>query len=155
MTSPMITQPGENMESFNKRLVEHFIQLSWNSGRFNLLRHIVSPDFVYHTSFVEGFRDLDGFIEYVSEVRSAIIDLDVSIEEMMAEGNRVITVCTFSGSFERPLMGMQPNHRVVSFSSISTWEIRRGKVVHQNTMVDLAELQRQMVGANNAVPLAG
>ncbi|MAD45756.1 MAG: hypothetical protein CMI02_02645 [Oceanospirillaceae bacterium] len=148
-------QPGENMESFNKRLVEHFIQLSWNSGRFNLLRHIVCPDFVYHTSFLEGFKDLEGFIQYVTEIRGAIPDLEVSIEDIMAEGNRVISVSTFSGCFEKPLMGMEPNHRVISFGGISTWEIRRGKVLHQNTLVDIAELQRQLNVEPSQVSMVG
>ncbi|WP_430459811.1 ester cyclase [Thalassolituus sp. LLYu03] len=144
------------MSDFNKRLVEHFIQLSWNTGRFNLLRHIVSHDFVYHTSFAEGFKDFDGFINYLQEIRSALPDLDVSVEDIMAEGDRVITVSTFSGSFEKPVFGMQPNGLVVSFMGISTWQIRRGKVCSQNTLVDIAELQRQLaVSSGKGIPKAG
>lgn len=144
------------MSEFNKRLVEHFIALSWNTGRFNLLRHIVSHDFVYHTSFADGFKDFDGFVDYIQDIRRAIPELDVSIEDIMAEGDRVITVSTFSGTFEQPVFGMQPNHRVVSFTGISTWQIRRGKVCSQNTLVDISELQRQlMAGKSSAMSLAG
>jgi len=143
------------MTDFNKRLVQHFIQLSWNTGRFNLLRHIVCPDFVYHCSTEEGFKDLEGFISYVTDVRAAIPDLEISVEEMMAEGNRVITVSTFSGTFENRLMGLEPNHRIISFGGISTWEIRRGKVAHQNTLIDIAELQRQLAVERSAMSLVG
>lgn len=137
------------MSEFNKRLVEHFIQLAWNTGRYNLLEHITTHDFVYHTSFSEGFMDFESFCAYIKDIRHAIPDLEVSIEEMMAEGDKVITVSTFSGSFEKPVFGMQPNGKIVSFSGISTWEVRRGKVKSQNTLVDIAELQRQLSSTSN------
>lgn len=136
---------GIAMSDYNKRLVEHFIQLSWNTGRYNLLQHLVTHDFVYHTSFAEGFKEFDGFCDYLKDIRHAIPDIDVSIEELMAEGDKVISVSTFSGSFEKPVFGMQPNGKIVSFTGISTWEVRRGKVKSQNTLVDIAELQRQLM----------
>ena len=144
------------MSEFNKRLIEHFVQLSWNTGRFHLLRHIVSHDFVYHTSFSDDFKDFDGFVQYLQEIRQALSDLEVTIEDLMAEDDRVISVSTFSGSFDRPLFGMKPNGRIVSFTGISTWQVRRGKVCSQNTLVDIAQLQRQLAaGGNTGMPMAG
>ena len=153
---PLLRQ-GYAMSDHNKQLVEHFINLYWNTGRFNLLRQIVTPDFVYHTTFAEGFKDVDSFVEYVKQIRTAIVDLDVSIEEIMAEGDRVITISTFSGSFQKPLFGFPPNNKVIGFSAVSTWEIRRGRVCSQNTLVDLAGLQRQMAQnwGNGTVRAAG
>lgn len=127
-----------------KALVEHFIRLSWNTGKFNLLQQLVTSDYVYHTSFVEGFKDFAAFSDYVKEIRNAIPDLDVSIEELMVEGDKAISVSTFSGTFEKPIFGMQPNHRIVSFGGISVWEFRRGRVCGQNTLVDISELNRQL-----------
>ena len=79
------------------------------------------------------------------------------IEEIMAEGDRVITISTFSGSFQKPLFGFPPNNKVIGFSAVSTWEIRRGRVCSQNTLVDLAGLQRQMAQdwGNGPVRAAG
>src|SRR5690606_31210512 len=110
---------GTQQVQHYKALVEHFIRLSWNTGKFNLLQQLVTPDYVYHTSFVEGFKDFAAFSDYVKEIRNAIPDLDVSIEELMVEGDKAISVSTFSGTFEKPIFGMQPNHRIVSFGGIS------------------------------------
>jgi len=143
------------MSEFNKQLIQHFIRLSWNEGRFSLLRHLVCPDFIYHTSFSEGFMDYENFTDYLRQIRHAIPDLEVSVEEIMAEGDRVITVSTFSGTFENAVFGVEPNHRIISFGGISTWTIRRGKVAAQNTLVDIAGLERQLNVRPAKVSLAG
>lgn len=139
-----MSQPNPHQTQHYKALVEHFIRLSWNTGKFNLLQQLVTPDYIYHTSFVDGFKDFSAFTDYVRDIRLAIPDLDVSIEELMVEGDKAISVSTFSGTFERPVFGMEPNNRVISFGGISVWEFRRGRVCSQNTLVDISELQRQL-----------
>ncbi len=132
------------MSSENKSLVEKHVDLSWNKGKFGLLQQIVAKGFRYQTTFKEGFRDFDGYVEYVEDIRRAVPDLEVTIEEMMAEDDKVITFSTFCGSFNKPLFGMPANGKVIAFSAASVWTIYRGKVIEQTTMVDLAGLQRQL-----------
>lgn len=132
------------MSAENKALVEKHIDLSWNKGKFGLLNQIVGKGFRYQTTFKDGYRDFDGYVEYVEDIRRAVPDLEVIIEEIMAEDNKVITFSTFCGSFNKPLFGMPANGKVIAFSAASIWIIHRGKVVEQTTMVDLAGLQKQL-----------
>jgi steroid delta-isomerase-like uncharacterized protein len=132
------------MNCENKSLVEKHIDLSWNKGRYGLLQQIVAKGFRYQTTFREGFRDFDGYVEYVESIRKSVPDLSVSIEEMMAEDNKVITFSTFCGSFQKPLFGIPANGKVIAFSAASVWVIYRGKIIEQTTMVDLAGLQKQL-----------
>jgi steroid delta-isomerase-like uncharacterized protein len=105
---------------------------------------LVGKTFRYQTTFREGFRDFDGYVEYVEDIRRSVPDLEVTIEEMMAEDDKVITFSTFCGSFNKPLFGMPANGKVIAFSAASIWTIARGKIVEQTTMVDLAGLQKQL-----------
>jgi|TARA_B110000196_G_C20930495_1_gene559685 steroid delta-isomerase-like uncharacterized protein len=132
------------MSAENKSLVEKHIDLSWNKGKFGLLNQIVGKGFRYQTTFKDGYRDFDGYVEYVEDIRRAVPDLEVIIEEIMAEDNKVITFSTFCGSFNKSLFGMPANGKVIAFSAASIWIIHRGKVVEQTTMVDLAGLQKQL-----------
>lgn len=132
------------MSAENKALVEKHIDLSWNKGKFGLLNQIVGKGFRYQTTFKDGYRDFDGYVEYVEDIRRAVPDLEVIIEEIMAEDNKVITFSTFCGSFNKSLFGMPANGKVIAFSAASIWIIHRGKVVEQTTMVDLAGLQKQL-----------
>ncbi|MGK0249326.1 MAG: steroid delta-isomerase-like uncharacterized protein [Oleispira sp.] len=128
----------------NKSLVEAYIDLSWNKGKYGLLKHIVATGFRHQTTFDDGFRDFEGYVEYVEDVRRAVPDLDVTVENIMAEDNKVITFSTFFGSFKYPLFGMPANGEIIAFSAASVWIIYCGKIIEQTTMVDLAGLQRQL-----------
>jgi steroid delta-isomerase-like uncharacterized protein len=132
------------MSSENKALIEKHIDLSWNKGKYGLLQQLVAKNFRYQTTFREGFRDFDGYVEYVEDIRRSVPDLEVSIEEIMAEDDKVITFSTFCGSFNKPLFGMPANGKIIAFSAASVWLIYRGKVIEQTTMVDLEGLQRQL-----------
>ncbi len=128
----------------NKALIEKHINLSWNKGKFGLLQQLAAKNFRYQTTFKDGFRDFDGFVKYVEDIRYAVPDLEVTVEEIMAEDNKVITFSTFCGSFNKPLFGMPANGKMIAFTAASIWVVCRGKILEQTTMVDLAGLQRQL-----------
>jgi len=132
------------MSSENKRLIEKHIDLSWNKGKYALLQQIVAKGFRYQTTFKDDFRDFDGYVEYVEDIRRSVPDLEVTVEEIMAEDDKVITFSTFCGSFNKPLFGMPANGKIIAFSAASIWTVYRGKVLEQTTMVDLAGLQKQL-----------
>ena len=135
---------GHSMSAENKALIEKHIDLSWNKGKYGLLQQIVAKGYRYQTTFKDGFRDFEGYIEYVEEIRRAVPDLEVTIEEIMAEEDKVITFSTFCGSFNKPLFGMPANGKIIAFAAASVWIVYRGKVIEQTTMVDLAGLQKQL-----------
>lgn len=135
---------GYSMSAENKALIEKHIDLSWNKGKYGLLQQIVAKGFRYQTTFKDDFKNFDDYIEYVEDIRRAVPDLEVSIEEIMAEDDKVITFSTFCGSFSKPLFGMPANGKVIAFSAASVWVISRGKVVEQTTMVDLSGLKKQL-----------
>src|SRR5690554_3972911 len=140
----MTTQEQERNRLHNKSLVEHFARLAWNSGKFNLLKQLVTAHCVCHHNNSDGFSDIDSFIDYVKAIRFAVPDLTVTSEDLVVEGNKAFSMATFSGTFERPALGRQPNNCILSFSCISAWEFRRGKVLAQNTIVDMFALRKQV-----------
>ena len=77
------------MSAENKALVEKHIDLSWNKGKFGLLNQIVGKGFRYQTTFKDGYRDFDGYVEYVEDIRGAVEDLEVIIEEITEFGEYV------------------------------------------------------------------
>lgn len=132
------------MSEHNKDLVRRHIELSWNKGKFNLLQQLVTKRFRYQTTFRDGFKNFDEYSDYVTEIRTSVPDLEVSIEEIMSEEDKVITISTFCGSFNKPLFGMPANGKVIAFSAASVWNIYKGKIETQTTMVDIMGLQRQL-----------
>lgn len=136
-------EKNNNLEN-NKHLVEKFIELTWNQGRFNLARNLVRRDFNYHANLVNRTLDYDMTALLIQQIRQSMEDFEVIIEDVVAEGGKVITQSLFCGTLIKPMFGFQPTKNVVNFAAVSFWEIKKGHIHSLNTILDTAELTRQM-----------
>jgi steroid delta-isomerase-like uncharacterized protein len=114
-----------------------------SQGNFDAAEAIVSPDYVLHP---EEIRGVDGLREMVETYRSAIADLNVTIEEQFSEGDYVATRFTVRGTHEGELMGTPATGRDVAFTGITISRCRDGRLVEEWELVDTLGLLRK-VGA--------
>ena len=91
-----------------KRLVCQHIDLSWNKGRLALTERLHSKDFLYKSSFIGRPLNSSAFTQMVHDIRLAMPDLQVVVEECIAEGNKVVTWSTLIGTIEKPAFGYHP-----------------------------------------------
>ena len=83
------------------------------------------------------------FFQYMWEV---FPDFSVEIKEQIAEGDRVATLKTFSGTHEGEFFGIPPTGNHVAFDVFDMLRIRDGKVVEHWNVVDMAGLMQQLTG---------
>ena len=128
-----------------KRTVRQHIDLSWNKGRLALAERLHSKDFLYKSSFMG--RPLNGsdYCAMVEEIRSAMPDLEVVIEECLAEGNKVVTWSTLIGTLEKPARGYPASDRVLSISAMAFWTLNSvGEIQEICTMFDMESFRSQL-----------
>lgn len=133
----------------NKILAQRFIELIWNKGRFNLAKQLVCRDFSYHVSLINQTLEYDHVVNVMQMVRSSMEDFEVSIEDIVAEDDRVVTQSSFCGTLIKPILGFQPSANIITFSAVSFWQMKKGKVQSVNTLLDTAELMRQISRDNS------
>ncbi len=68
----------------------------------------------------------------------------------VAEGDKVATLKTFSGTHEGELMGLPPIRRRVAFDIFDLLRIRDGKVVEHWGVYDIAGLMQQLGATSGA-----
>ena len=127
-----------------KRLVCQHIDLSWNKGRLALSERLHSKD-VWHRSSVIG-RPLNSgaFTQMVHDSRLAMPDLQVVVEECIAEGNKVVTWSTLIGTIEKPAFGYPPSDKVLSISAMAFWTLTpSGEIQEICTMFDMESFRAQ------------
>jgi steroid delta-isomerase-like uncharacterized protein len=137
----------------NKKLVLKFIELTWNQGRFNLARSLVSRDFTYHASLLNQTFEFDMAAKVMQVIRHSMEDFEVMIEEVVAEGDQVVTQSSFCGTLIKPMFGFQPSKNVVTFAAVSFWQIKKGQIHSSSTLLDTAELMRQMNNEGKEIEL--
>src|SRR3546814_19522520 len=92
-----------------KKLVRQHIDLTWNRGRLSLAEHLHSKDFLYTSSFIDPPIASAEFLDRVRQIRHAMPELDVAVEDCIAEGNREVTCVQLTGNIANPALGHPPH----------------------------------------------
>lgn len=108
----------------NKELVLAFY-LSANHG---LKADLLASDLVGRAPGVPQFGK-EGFLRGIAELTEAFPDGTYTNDEIVAEGDRVVTVGRFRGTHLRPFHGMPPTGRPVTFVAVHVDRVSAGKIV--------------------------
>ena len=128
-----------------KKLVRQHIDLTWNRGHLALAEHLHSKDFLYKSSFIGRPLGSAEFLDMVRQIRQAMPELEVVVEECLAEGNRVVTWSTLIGSIAQPAFGYPPSDKVLSISAMAFWAITPTQQVQEIcTMFDMESFRAQL-----------
>ncbi|MFL9813585.1 ester cyclase [Stutzerimonas sp. VN223-3] len=128
-----------------KKLVRKHIDLTWNRGHMALADQLHSKDFLYKSSFVGHPLGSTNFLAMVGQIRTAMPDLEVVIEECIAEGDKVVTWSTLIGTIENAALGYPPSDKVLSISAMAFWTITpSGQIREICTMFDMESFRAQL-----------
>jgi steroid delta-isomerase-like uncharacterized protein len=134
------------MSEENKALVRRYFEEIWDKGNLDLIKELFTTDFVRHgPTAAEGeVRGQEGFESLVSMYRSALPDLRVSIEDLIAEGDRVVTRWTARGTHQGELMGNAPTGNPATVRGILVDRISGGKIEEEWADYDTLHLMQQI-----------
>jgi steroid delta-isomerase-like uncharacterized protein len=113
----------------NKPLMRRWIE-AVNQGNLAVFDELCAPDFVYHDAS-KTMRGLESYKQVLSMYLAAIPDLHIILEDMIAEGDRVVTRQTYRGTHQRDLMGIPPTGKQITLTGIAITRVASGKVVEQ------------------------
>jgi len=133
----------EERSNNNKKLIRQFIELTWNQKRFNLARSLAAPEFTYHASMIDKPMTLQNMGVVVQTIQDAFEDFTIAVDELVAEGNQVVSQSTFSGTLVKPLMGFEPTDRMIALNAVTFWKIRQGVIQSGHSLLDTADLMHQ------------
>ncbi len=118
----------------------------FSQGDLAVADEILAPDLIHHTpeTHVEGS---EGAKQFVLALRRAFPDLSATVEDQIAEGDKVVQRVRWSGTHEGEFFGVAATGKHVTAELI---EIHRmgpeGKIVEHWTGMDQLELFRQLGG---------
>lgn len=128
----------------NKRLITQFIEEVLNRKNFAVLDEIVAEDFVEHIPFPGQGPGREGLRYAVSLFVKAFPDLHWQIEEQVAEGEKVVTRFTMTGTHGGELLGIPPTGRAIEISGVVFDEVRGGEFAASRILMDVPGLLQQL-----------
>jgi steroid delta-isomerase-like uncharacterized protein len=127
----------------NKATIRRIVEEIQNGDNLALIDELLAPNFVNHTPAPGLSPDREGIKHLLSMFRAAFPDGVMTIEDMIAEGDKVATRKTYRGTHQGQFLGIPPTGRHVSVGLIDMMRLVDGKVVeHWNVGDDLSLLQQ-------------
>jgi steroid delta-isomerase-like uncharacterized protein len=132
------------MSEENKAIVKRIVQEIWNGGNLDLADELIAPDYVDNVSGTGSQVGPNGFKEAVNGVRDAFPDFVITINDMIAEDDKVVLVWTFIGTHKGELMGIAPTDKLIEFDGIYLYRFKDGKLVERSGKRDMFKLMSQL-----------
>jgi steroid delta-isomerase-like uncharacterized protein len=125
--------------------VHHFFDEVWNKGNVGETETFLGPDFVSHNPF--GMQ-IVGAREYGSAVtafREAFPDLHTTLEDVLADGDRVVVRGTDRATHRGDFMGFPATGREITMTWIEIFRMENGKAAEGWVESDSSVLRNQLV----------
>jgi predicted ester cyclase len=130
----------EKMKAFVKRHDEDVI----NRKDLSVLERDISPQYVDHASLPGFSPGLAGAEAMLSMLHTAFPDLQATIEDAIAEGDKVVVRKSWTGTHEGEFMGAAPTGKRVKFEGIVIWRIEDGLLAERWATIDRFALMQQL-----------
>ena len=129
----------------NRALIRrYYLDEVWNKGNFALVAKLIAPDCLVHDPAIPGISGPEGVIRFVTTWRTAFPDLQFTIEDHIAEGNKVATRITLRGTQTGRLLDIAPTGKPVTVSGMTISHVVDGKIVEIWITRDDLGLRRQL-----------
>ena len=129
----------------NKALTRQLMEEVFNRGNIGLVDKLFAPDFVEHEELPPGIPSgIEGVKTLPTVFRSAFPDFQIAIDDLIAEGEKVVVRSTWSGTHKGEFMGIPPSGKSVSFGVYDTIRFAGGKVVEHWGQMNEMSLMHQL-----------
>ena len=127
----------------NKALVRRFFE-AFNAGDLDGVEAVFAPNAVVHNSGAPDPLNLEGFRQLAAVFLAAFPGGQHSIDDIIAEGDKVVMRITYRGAHTGDLMGIPPTGKHVAVSAMTIDQIANGKIVETWRLFDQMGMMQQI-----------
>jgi predicted ester cyclase len=131
----------------NKEKVRRLMEESLGEGKPELVDEVLNPDFVRYDPYIEAgeVRGTQSVKDNIVWFRKAFPDLSCTVEEQVAEGEKVVSRWTLRGTHRGDFFGVAGTGNRVEFTGIQIDRFdESGKIVEERAEFDLLGAMGQM-----------
>ena len=128
----------ENKAAFRR------IANAFSTGELSAFDEVISPQCVEHNPAPGQGPGPEGLKQLATIIRTAFPDLQVTVEDLIAEGDKVVGRMTARGTHRGEFMGVAPTNKVVTMEEIHIGRFSEGKVVEHWSLEDSLGMMQQL-----------
>lgn len=135
----------------NKTVVRRFSEELISKGNMAVADELIAENYVNHNPIPGQMPGREGFKRSVAGLRTAFPDLHEAVEEMIAEGDRVVVRATRHATHRGAFMGVAPTGKHVTIPTMYILRVANGQITDAWLNWDMLGLMQQL----GAAPLPG
>jgi steroid delta-isomerase-like uncharacterized protein len=133
------------MSEQNKAIVGRYLEEVFAKGHLEAIPELFAADYVEHDpASDEEIRGHEGVRRDLSTYQSAFSDIEITVEDQVAEDDRVATCVTLRGTHVEELFGIPPTGKRVGVTGIVIQRIAEGRLAQGRWNWDTFGLLRQL-----------
>jgi steroid delta-isomerase-like uncharacterized protein len=126
----------------NRAVAHRALEEVWNKGNLDVADEVYAAEFVQKDTSPPA--NLQTYKWYISSTRAAFPDLHITLEEVIAEGDKVVTRFSMTGTHRGMYSGLLPTGRKVTVSGVSIGRFKDGKIVELWGLLDRLSMLEQL-----------
>lgn len=132
------------MSEANKQVIRAFLEEVINQGRFDRANDLVKEDFVELDPLPGQQQGREGLKAVLAQLRSAFPDIHWVTSEMVAEGDKVVTRFTWTGTHRDTFLGIPGTGKHVEVRGVVIDRLESGKMADSRILMDTLGLLQQL-----------
>jgi steroid delta-isomerase-like uncharacterized protein len=129
----------------NKALIRRFFEEVYTQKNLAAIEELIAPNHIDHSASAAGSLDgPEGSRHLIGMMLTAFPDLHVTIEDMIAEGDKVVVRMTMHGTQQGALGSIPPTRKQVALSTIDIVRIAGGQIAEEWGIDDRLGLLQQL-----------
>ena len=128
----------------NKTIIRTYVETIWNQQQIDRADELVAPDFLDHAALPGQAPGLAGAKQKWAMYQTGIPDLHVTIEDLVAEGDKVAARRSYEGTHQGELLGIPATGKRVQIGGISIFRLAGGKITEHWEQIDGLALMQQL-----------
>jgi predicted ester cyclase len=139
---PVDTEQSESER--NKAVIRRFVEEVQNQKNWEVYDELNDPEFVNLSSPPGVPPDRDGGKLYLRGFLSAFPDCQFTIDDMLADGDQVVTKKTFTGTHTANLGEVPATGKSVTLQFVDIMRVRNGRIVEHWLCMDQLDFMQQL-----------
>ena len=134
------------MSEENKQLIRRWFDEVWNNGRDEVIEELFDENGVAHGLSDDPSNPIkgpSGYRPFYATFRQAFPNIRVVVEDMVAEGDKVVARCSVRAKHEGEFLGRAATQAPVEFTGITIVRIANGKIVEAWNNFDFMTMYKQ------------
>jgi steroid delta-isomerase-like uncharacterized protein len=116
---------------FNKAIAREFLQI-WGNGSLDIIDRLADPSITVNYPIMQMVvKNSKLFKQVMVNFRAAFPDAQIQIDEVFAEGDKVVIRWTFTGTHKGRLLHFPVSNKKVTWTGITIYQIANGKVIRE------------------------